>query len=86
MTFVGTRAAIHGDLLAASRVMVPGKSDQTWIWRLRPDGQTWRIVDVSVDGRSAISSERQTYAEVLQANHGDMKELIAYIRSRADPS
>jgi phospholipid transport system substrate-binding protein len=85
MTFVGTRSTVHGDLLAASRVAVTGKNDQIWIWRMRPQGSTWRIVDVSVDGRSAILSERKTYADVLQANHGDMKELIAFIRSRADP-
>ena len=85
MTFVGTRSPVDGDLLAASRVAVTGKNDQTWIWRMRPQGQTWRIVDVSVDGRSAILSERKTYAQVLQANKGDMKTLIAYIRSRADP-
>ena len=85
MTFVGTRSPVDGDLLAASRVAVTGKNDQIWIWRMRPQGQTWRIVDVSVDGRSAILSERKTYAHVLQANNGDMKPLIAYIRSRADP-
>jgi ABC-type transporter MlaC component len=85
MTFVGTRSPVHGDLLAASRVKVTGKNDQIWIWRMRPQGQSWRIVDVSVDGRSAILSERKTYADVLQANHGDMKPLIAFIRSRADP-
>jgi phospholipid transport system substrate-binding protein len=85
MTFIGTRSPVHGDLLAASRVTIPGKNDQTWIWRMRPEGQTWRIVDVLVDGRSAILGERKTYAEVLQANRGDMKALIAYVRSRADP-
>ena len=84
MTFIGTRSPLQGDLLAASRVAVPGKADQTWIWRMRPEGQTWRIVDVLVDGRSAIFAERQTYADVLQANHGDIKALIAYVRSRAD--
>jgi phospholipid transport system substrate-binding protein len=83
MTFIGTRTPLHGDLLAASRVTVPGKNDQTWIWRMRPEGQTWRIVDVSVDGRSAIFAERKNYAQVLQANHGDIKALIAFIRSRA---
>ena len=85
MTFVGTRSPVHGDLLAASRVEVTGNSDQVWIWRMRPQGQTWRIVDVSVDGRSAIFAERKTYAQVLQANKGDIKALIAYIRSHADP-
>jgi phospholipid transport system substrate-binding protein len=85
MAFVGTRSAVDGDLLAASRVAVTGKNDQIWIWRMRPQGPTWRIVDVTVDGRSAILSERKTYAQVLQANKGDIKALIAYVRSRADP-
>jgi phospholipid transport system substrate-binding protein len=85
MTFVGTRSPVDGDLLAASRVTVTGKNDQTWIWRMRSQGPTWRIVDVSVDGRSAILSERKTYAQVLEANKDDIKALIAYIRSRADP-
>jgi phospholipid transport system substrate-binding protein len=84
MTFIGTRFPLHGDLLAASLVAIPGKDDQTWIWRMRPEGQTWRIVDVLVDGKSAIFAERQTYAEVLQANHGDIKAVITYVRSRAD--
>jgi len=84
MTFVGTRSPIQGDLLAASRVNVPGKSEETWIWRMRPEGESWRIVDVLVNGRSAILEERQTYAEVLKANHGHMKALIAYVQSRAD--
>jgi len=84
MTFVGTRSIGHGELLAASRVVVAGKPDQTWIWRLRPQGDSWRIVDVTVDGKSAISSERTTYAKVLKLNHGDMKALIEYVRSRAD--
>jgi ABC-type transporter MlaC component len=70
---------------APVEVVVAGKPDQTWIWRLRPQGDTWRIVDVAVDGKSAISSERKTYAKVLKLNHGDMKALIEYVRSRADP-
>ena len=85
MTFVGTRTPVGGDLLAASRVAVTGKNEKIWIWRMRPQGPTWRIVDVSVDGRSAILSERKTYAQVLEANKDDIKALIAYIRSRADP-
>jgi phospholipid transport system substrate-binding protein len=84
MTFVGIRPAGHDELLAASKVAVAGKPDQTWIWRMRPQGETWRIVDVTVDGKSAISSERKTYAQVLKLNHGDMKALIEYVRSRAD--
>jgi ABC-type transporter MlaC component len=84
MAFIGTRASVQGDLLAGSRVNVPGKNEETWIWRMRPESESLRIVDVLVNGRSAILQERETYAEVLKANHGDMKTLIAYVRSRTD--
>jgi phospholipid transport system substrate-binding protein len=84
MAFIGSRAPVQGDLLAGIRVNTPGKSQETWIWRMRPESESWRIVDVLVNGRSAILQERETYAEVLKANHGEMKTLIAYVRSRAD--
>ena len=82
--FVGMRAPDHGDLLAANKVSTPGKEEQTWIWKLRPTGQSWRIVDVAIDGSSVLSSERQEYAEILAANHGDINAVIAFIRKRAD--
>jgi phospholipid transport system substrate-binding protein len=82
--FVGMRAPDHGDLLAANKVSTPGKEEQTWIWKLRPTGDSWKIVDVLIDGKSAMLEERDTYAEVLKANHGDINALITYIRSRTD--
>jgi phospholipid transport system substrate-binding protein len=83
MTFIGHRPPIGGDQLAASRRSVPGKEDQTWIWWMRPDGQSWRIVDLLLDGHSALNAEIQEYANVLASNHGDMNALIAFMRSRA---
>ncbi len=83
MTFIGHRPPIEGDQLAASRRSVPGKEDQTWIWWMRPDGQSWRIVDLLLDGHSALSAEIQEYANVLASNHGDMNALIAFMRNRA---
>jgi len=83
MTFIGHRPPIGGDQLAASRRSVPGKEDQTWIWWMRPDGQSWRIVDLLLDGHSALNAEIQEYANVLASNHGDMNALIAFMRNRA---
>ncbi len=83
MTYVGAREPFKGDRYAASRLTAPGKADQTWIWRIRPAGDKWRIVDVMVDGHSALFAERQEYAQVLQDNHGDINAVIAFIRNRA---
>jgi ABC-type transporter MlaC component len=42
-----------------------------------------RIVDVSIDGRGALHTERQDYAEILDTNHGDIYAAIAFVRRRA---
>ena len=83
MSFVGVRPPGGGDRRAASRLSLPD-AEETWIWKLRPTGQSWRIVDVAIDGSSVLSSERQEYAEILAANHGDINAVIAFIRKRAD--
>lgn len=83
MSFVGTRRPSGSDRMAASRLSLPD-AQETWMWRLRPDGQSWRIVDVAIDGSSVLSTERQEYAEILAANHGDINAVIAFIRKRAD--
>lgn len=83
MSFVGTRPPAGGDRMAASRLSLPD-AQETWIWRLRPSGQSWRIVDVAIDGSSVLSTERQEYAEILAANHDDINAVIAFIRKRLD--
>jgi phospholipid transport system substrate-binding protein len=83
LIFIGHRPPIDGNELAASRRSIPGKEDQIWIWWMRPDGQSWRIVDLLMDGHSAVSMEVQEYATVLERNNGDMNALIAFMRKRA---
>jgi ABC-type transporter MlaC component len=50
---------------------------------MRPDGQSWRIVDLVLDGHSAVNTEVQEYASVLERNNDDTKALIAFMRKRA---
>lgn len=83
LTFIGHRPPVGSDQLAASRRSVPGKEDQIWIWWMRPDGDSWRITDLLLDGHSAVNAERQEYASVLENNNGDMNALIAFMRKRA---
>jgi len=83
LTFIGHRPPLDDHQLAASRRSVPGKEDQIWIWWMRPDGQSWRIDDLVLDGHSAVNAEVQEYATVLERNNGDMNALIAFMRKRA---
>lgn len=83
LTFVGHRPPAEDHQLAASRRTVPGKADQIWIWWMRPDGQSWRIDDLVLNGHSAVDTEAHDYADVLQSNNGDIQALIAFMRKRA---
>ena len=81
ISFIGARPPSGGDRMAASRLSLPD-AEETWIWRLRPSGQSWQIVDVSINGSSVLNTERQEYADILTANHGDINAVIDYIRKR----
>ena len=83
LTFIGLRPPFEGHQLAASRRTVPGKEDQIWIWRMRPDGPSWRIDDLALDGHSAVNTAANEYFNVLQNNNGDMNALLAFMRKRA---
>jgi ABC-type transporter MlaC component len=83
LTFIGTRPPLGDHQRAASRRSVPGKEDQIWIWWIRPDGLSWRIDDLVLNGRSAVDTEAEEYSSILENNNGDMNALIAFMRKRA---
>jgi len=83
LTFIGLRPSFEGHQLAASRRTVPGEEDQIWIWQMRPDGPSWRIDDLALDGHSAVNTAANEYFNVLQNNNGDMNALLAFMRKRA---
>ena len=46
---------------------------------MRPDGESWRIIDLLLDGHSVVNAEIQEYATVLASNNGDINALIAFM-------
>jgi len=83
LTFIGLRPPFEGHQVAATRRTVPGKEDQIWIWQMRPDGPSWRIDDLALDGHSAVNTAANEYFNVLQSNNGDMNALLDFMRKRA---
>jgi len=83
LEFVGHRKPVGEEQLAASRRTVPGKPDQIWIWWLKPDGASWRVTDLSVDGHSALSTQRQEYGSVFIDNDGSIDAVLEFMRTRA---
>ena len=83
LEFVGHRKPVGEEHLAASRRTAPGKADQIWIWWLKPTGESWRVTDLSVDGHSALSTQRQEYGSVFIDNDGSIDAVLDFMRTRA---
>ena len=83
LEFVGHRKPVDEEHLAASRRTVPGKPDQIWIWWLKPIGESWRVTDLSVDGHSALSTQRQEYGSGFIDNDGSIDAVLDFMRTRA---
>jgi ABC-type transporter MlaC component len=82
MIFVGARREKTGHALAATRLIFPERPEETWIWRLRPNGTGWLVVDLLINGRSTLAGEREEYARVLAFHHGNLTALTDFVRNR----
>jgi phospholipid transport system substrate-binding protein len=51
-------------------------------WRVHKDGDTYKIVDVDVEGISMILAQREEFASVIQHNGGTVSGLIQAIRQK----
>ncbi|MDX1709801.1 MAG: ABC transporter substrate-binding protein [Rhodovibrionaceae bacterium] len=53
-------------------------------WRLRPRGESFKIVDVVVEGASLVITYRSEYAAFIKQNGGNVSALIADLREKLD--
>ena len=49
-------------------------------WRVRPAGDTFKIVDVIVEGVSMSQTQRSEFASIINRNGGNVDALLAYLR------
>ncbi|MBI3704124.1 MAG: ABC transporter substrate-binding protein [Rhizobiales bacterium] len=78
---VGVRAMQDGDKMATVRFGAEADNGKRITWRLRQiDAETWRVVDVIVEGSSAVLTARNEYAAILQSHNGNIEALLASMR------
>ncbi|MCZ6863217.1 MAG: ABC transporter substrate-binding protein, partial [Alphaproteobacteria bacterium] len=51
-------------------------------WRLLRRDETWRIVDVIVEGMSMVLSQRSEYAAVIKGDGGKISGLLIKLREK----
>lgn len=63
--------------IVTSRIVDPNSSQEYRLeWRVIEEGQTFKIVDVVIEGVSMSVTQRQEYASVIQNNGGKVQALI----------
>lgn len=52
-------------------------------WRLAPEGQSWKIIDVIIEGVSMAITQRDDFAATVQRNGGRVGPLVDQLREKA---
>ena len=66
----------------ASRILRQAGEPIRIDWRLMRRGESWRIVDVVVEGMSMAMSQRSEYAAVIKRDGGKIHGLLAKLREK----
>jgi len=75
IVFQGTRNAERGQIYVDS--VIQDKQPVEVIWRLRPSKDSYKIVDIVVEGVSMASTYRNDYRAFLQQNSNSVPALTA---------
>ncbi len=66
----------------ASRILRQGGEPIRIDWRLLRRGESWRIVDVVVEGMSMVLSQRSEYAAIIKRDGGKIEGLLVKLREK----
>ncbi|MBQ4471859.1 MAG: ABC transporter substrate-binding protein [Alphaproteobacteria bacterium] len=80
IVFQGVRNAERGQLYVDS--VIQDKQPVEVIWRLRPSKETYKIVDIIVEGVSMASTYRNDYRAFLQQNGNSVVALTAELNRK----
>lgn len=77
------RAAGGGeDVFVASEIVRSSGPSLRVDWRVRPNGNGYKIVDVIVEGVSMLITQRDEFASVIRSSGGKLEGLLAALRRR----
>lgn len=80
----GVEADASGDSLVVSQIRRHNLAPINVSWRVRRDGETFRVVDIIVEGASMIVTYRSDYSGVLSSQGGKLDSLLVVMRQKAD--
>ena len=79
--FTGVRNAERNQYYVDSHI--EDKEPVEVIWRLRQKGDSYKIIDIIVEGVSMAMSYRNEYSAILQQNGGNVRALVEELRKKS---
>lgn len=77
---LGQRGEARGDVTVQTHLLRNGGENIAIDYRLRAHGNAWRIIDVTIEGVSLVSSYRSQFQEILE--NGSPDELLRQIHEK----
>lgn len=78
------KADAEGDVIVDSQIKRANLSPINVSWRVRREGDTFRVIDIIVEGASMAITFRSDYSSVLAARGGKMDALLDVMRQKVD--
>jgi phospholipid transport system substrate-binding protein len=82
---VGSRRGDDNEAFVFSQFMRTQGAPVRVTWRVRPNANSWRIIDVIIEDVSMAITQRDDFSATVQRNGGRLSALIEALRSKTAP-
>jgi phospholipid transport system substrate-binding protein len=86
LNVIKSRELSASQVLVLSEIISPGKPPVKINWRIRSDYETYKIVDVTVEGISMSITQRDEFGAVIRQTGGRVGGLIRALRRKVSPN
>lgn len=79
---LGVQAEGESDVLVESRIKRQKLDPIAVAWRVRKEGDGFKVLDIKVEGASMAFTHRSEYSSVIQGGGGQVEALLAALRKK----
>lgn len=81
----GAEEGKRGSILVASDLDLPGDEQSIHIdWKTHKVDGNWRVIDISIEGLSMVTVQREEYVAVIRHGGGEIDYLIEALEKKND--
>lgn len=82
LEILGVQSEGEADVLVESRIKREKLDPIAVAWRVRKEGDGYKVLDIKVEGASMAFTHRSEYSSVIQGGGGQVEALLAALRKK----